>query len=318
MEISCPYCGASAGVEDVFCPTCRKRLIPLTPYDITIEDYIYPPDMDGIESLEELKPLTRLTEHFILKKYVKEVTKNLSQNAVKVQYGSKLDSIIRKCAIILGLEVMPEVFIIPSNTPNAFTLGPNENPVLGISSTILKILDEPELKAIIGHELGHIKSKHMPYHTLAELLTEGIDISSRIIGLDLISPFIKLLLLSWHRESEISADRASLLVINDPKVIESALAKIIITANPIHYNKIASGKENVVDLISELFQTHPNYSNRVKMVREYYRSRKYWEVKRKLEKRIMFSKALTLRCRFCGARKSVLDLFCPICGKSQV
>jgi hypothetical protein len=54
-----------------------------------------------------------------------------------------------------------------------------------------------------GHEMGHIKSRHLLYHSLAETLAGGIGISASLIGpeINLISMPMRLALLAWQRES---------------------------------------------------------------------------------------------------------------------
>ena len=320
LEIPCPNCGVYVNVERFFCLKCGHRLVPLTRYDVTIEDFIYPPDRDGLDALKQVAAIYPIVNKLVLKKYIKSAGSWLSENAVEVGPSSELGSMLRECGLILGLKSIPKAYILRSDEPNAFTFGSDKLQFLVISSGLLEILSDRELKAVIGHELGHVKCDHVVYHTLAELLTRGILFSSNILGLGLesLSPIFKILLLSWHRESEVSADRASLLVVNDPNVIKSLLAKLI-----IHNDQRRAGKpelidDNIVNSISELFSTHPTYSNRIKMLMSYYRSSEYLRVKAKIEKRLKLSKALMPVCRFCGARKEITDLFCPKCGRSQL
>ena len=57
--------------------------------------------------------------------------------------------------------------------------------MLVISSSMLEIMNERELEAVVAHELGHVKSGHLVYHTLAELLVRGASLSLSLMGLDL-------------------------------------------------------------------------------------------------------------------------------------
>jgi len=312
-EIPCPRCGAYTKVDRVFCLRCRHRIIPLTPYDITVDDFIYPPDRDGVESLKDLEPIPQLIKHFFIEKKLNLLKSQLARESIKVQPLSRLGSIIRRCGIMLGLKVLPESFIISSDTPQAFTFGTDEKPMLVMSSSMLEIMDERELEAIIAHELGHVKSGHLIYHTLAELLVQGASFSFSLMGLNAVTEPLRLLLLAWHRDSEISADRASILVTNDLEVIKSMFSKLV-----RHSEKEFEQLGEILDSISELFRTHPTYLNRIKRLEEFYNSVEFRNARKKIEKRLMLLKAISPICRFCGAKKPLLSLFCPSCGRSQI
>jgi predicted Zn-dependent protease len=120
---------------------------------------------------------------------------------------------------------------------------------------------------------------------------------------------IQMLLLSWHRESEISADRAALLIVNEPSVFRSMMLKIMGQRAPV---TDAPG-----DSLAEAFQTHPTYGRRLAMVKEYHASAEYARAKNKVKTRARLRDALVPACRFCGASKPVAELYCKNCGRSQ-
>jgi len=311
LQIRCPRCGAFVEAEKVFCIRCGHRVIPLTVYDLSVDDFVYPPDREGLESLKQFKFAFPVINALLVERYVKEVLRWLSKNASRIDFSSKLGSMIRESALILGLRSLPPSYIAASDKPNAFTFGSTKQQYLVITSKLLDLLSEDEVKAVIGHELGHIKCEHVAYHTLAEILMRGMEFSSRILGagLELLSPMFRLMLLSWHRESEISADRASLLVAGDLRIVESALRKL---------EKYYGEGGGPVESLFEVFSTHPIHPNRIKMLREYYRSSEYSRAVEKIRRRLSYAKALTPRCRYCGAVKKITDLFCPVCGRSQI
>jgi len=307
-QIPCPRCGAFTDLEKVFCVRCGRRVIPLTEYDLDVSDFIYPPDRDALENLENFRPLSPIIDELVVKRYIRSALSRLSEEGEKLDFSSEVGSLLRECALILGLESLPETYIIRSNDLTAFTFGSDKTQFLVLSSGLLRSLDRDELKAAIGHELGHIKCGHIKYHTLAEILVRGMEYSLGILGgvLNLLSPVIRLMLLSWHRESEVSADRAGLITAGNPETVISLLRKL---------HRHLGGAESSVE---ELFSTHPAYANRVKQVLEYYRSEEYQRVRRKAEKRLELSKALSPICRFCGNPKPLTSFFCPSCGKSQL
>lgn len=308
VQIPCPRCGAFTDVEKVFCVRCGGRVIPLTGYDLTASDLIYPPDKDALENLRSFEPLSPIVDELVVKRYIRSALLRLSEEGERLNLSSELGSLLRECGLILGLESLPETYIIKSDSLTAFTFGSDKRQFLVLSSGLLRSLDRGELKATIGHELGHIKCGHIKYHTLAEILVRGMEYSLGILGgaLNMLSPVIRLMLLSWHRESEISADRAGLIVVGDSEKVISLLKKL---------HRDLGGVENSVE---ELFSTHPAYENRVKQILEYYESQEYRRVRKKVEKRLELSKTLSPICRFCRSLKPLTSLFCPSCGRSQL
>ena len=307
-QIPCPRCGAFTDVEKVFCVRCGNRVIPLTRYDLTASDFIYLPDRDALESLKNLGPLSPIIDELVVKRYIRSALSRLSEEGERLSLSSELGSLLRECGLILGLESLPETYIIRSRSLTAFTFGSNKSQFLVLSSGLLRSLDRDELKAAIGHELGHIKCGHIKYHTLAEILVRGVEYSLGVLGgaLNMLSPAIRLMLLSWHRESEISADRAGLIVVGDSEKVISLL------------RKLHRGFGGVGNSVEELFSTHPAYENRVKHILEYYGSEEYRRVRGKVERRLKLSKALSPICRFCRSSKPLTSLFCPSCGRSQL
>ena len=204
---------------------------------------------------------------------------------------------------------MPELYIIPSEQINALTFGDDSNPVMVITSSAVKELTKEELKAVISHELAHIKSKHLTYHTLAELLVRGANFIAPLIGVGVISSSLQMLLLAWYRESEISADRAALLVVQNIEIFKNLMKKT--------YQR-TSEYSGVLSSIDELFKTHPNYEKRLEKLIEFYNSEEYRQAVKKIKKRKEIAKALIPICIHCKNPKPVSALFCPECGKSQL
>lgn len=280
----------------------------MTGYDLRAADFIYPPDRDAMESLRSFEAISPILDELVLKRYVRSALSKLEKSSRRIDFSSGLGSMIRECGIILGLPRLPKAYLLEMSVPAAFTFGIRDQHFLVLSSGLLETFDKEEVKAAIGHECGHIKCHHIKYHTLAELLVMGAELSLEIAGgiLNIISPILRLMLLSWHRESEISADRAALIVSGDPAKPISLLRKLARIA-PISENRAM-----------EPLSTHPTHDERINRLMEYYRSREYAIIRRKIEWRLMVSKALAPFCRFCGSAKPVTSLFCPRCGKSQI
>jgi heat shock protein HtpX len=70
---------------------------------------------------------------------------------------------------------MPRVYMIPSETPNAFATGRNpEHAVVAVTEGIMRILDEEELEGVLAHELSHVKNRDVLISTVAATLAGAI------------------------------------------------------------------------------------------------------------------------------------------------
>jgi Zn-dependent protease with chaperone function len=221
--------------------------------------------------------------------------------------------------MLLSIEFLPQAFILEGGQPNAFTFGSEEQAYLVMDSSLPTMLTPPELIAVIAHELGHVKSGHMMYHTLAEVLGGGISLSASLMGLDALSIPLRFALLSWHRESEVTADRAGLLAVNDIKVMGSLLPKLAsgdATAT-VHQPDVQKRHGGMLETVGELFRTHPLDSNRFRLAEEFWQSQEFRNASRKIELHQKLLKGLVPVCRYCGEAKSAEDMFCPKCRRCQ-
>jgi Zn-dependent protease with chaperone function len=280
-----------------------------------VSDFIYGPDLDAIRAVNATGPLPYVLKNITMQDFDQTAVSRLSAVAQRITSPSELDAMIRTCAVRLSVEYLPEVFIAESNQQNAFTFGSDKHAFMVVDSTLLKRLTNLELSAVIAHELGHIKSGHMLYHTLAQVLGGGLSLSASLIGLSLISIPVRLALLSWQRESEVTADRAGLLAVNDIEVIRSLLTKTGHGQGEA-VDKLQT-KSQLLDSASELIRTHPLDAKRYRFVNEFWQSDGFLGAERKIQRRARILKGLIPICRFCMASKPVDDLFCPKCGKCQ-
>jgi Zn-dependent protease with chaperone function len=176
------------------------------------------------------------------------------------------------------LEV-PEPLLYVSTSPelNAYTACP-DRPIIKIYSALLDMLEEDEIRFVIGHELSHIKSRHLVYSTLGELVSTGAlrIIISSVPGLSVLyTPAeisLSYALYHWMRAAEYSCDRGGFLACQNFEASCSALMKLsgysTKYANEIHLDSFfeqarsfeeqdetALGK--VQQILLSFGQTHP-------------------------------------------------------------
>lgn len=186
--------------------------------------YEHPFDRKALNALENTPGLT------VAGKYI---TKQTIERIYTVQYtGSNLKVIEKNypdiyeyldyACKILDLDRKPELYIQWGYGINAFTVGA-ENPIVVLNSGLIDLCDDDEKMFIIGHELGHIKSNHMLYHMMAQVINYVID---AIPGGNLVAAPLKYALLYWDRMSEFTADRAGLLCCQNKDAAVRAFIKM--------------------------------------------------------------------------------------------
>src|SRR5207244_4336055 len=164
-------------------------------------------------------------------------------------------------------EPRPELFISQTPFVNAGAYG-MERPFIVINSGALKLLDDDEMRALLGHEVGHVMSGHALYHTLLVLiLNVSLGFLPFLAGIALLP--IQLALLEWFRKSELSSDRAGLLASQDPNaslrmflkmagggdMAEMDLNTFLIQAK--EYEETGGALDRVFKILNTLGASHP-------------------------------------------------------------
>jgi Zn-dependent protease with chaperone function len=138
----------------------------------------------------------------------------------------RLYELLREACAILDVPE-PELYVAQTPLVNAMTSG-HTHPYIIMHSGLVDLLTDEEIMAVLAHELGHIKCGHVLYKTMARAISMLIQVIGdmtlgigRLIGLSLEGA-----LLEWDRMAEFSADRASLLAVQNPQVLISLMMKL--------------------------------------------------------------------------------------------
>jgi Zn-dependent protease with chaperone function len=169
---------------------------------------------------------------------------------------------------ILDLPEVPELFISQDPIPNAMTLG-SDKPFIVLTTGLVDLFDEEEMRFTIGHELGHVLSGHAVYRTmlyhLTRLATRLAWFAIGYIGLRVIIAGLE----EWYRKSELSCDRAGVLAGQDPAAGRRALMKLAGGAKMSElshdafqqqareYDAVPDVREGLIKLLQMQGTTHP-------------------------------------------------------------
>jgi len=204
-------------------PTTRKTFPGLDS-----SSFQHPLDREATLQLKKLAGFDAVVAKFIELRYERlmYVFNTASSIQVSDKQFPRVNAMLRESCAILDLPE-PALYVSQNPSVNAFTYGHN-NPYMVLYTGLLDLMTDDELMAVIAHEVGHIKAGHVLYLTMANSIR---DLSAMVgqltfgIG-SLVLVGIEAALINWRRRAELSADRASLLVMQDSAPVISLLAKL--------------------------------------------------------------------------------------------
>ncbi len=223
-----------------------------------------------------------------------------SDKIVLAMYGAKevspaeaprLHRIVDRVAMSAGIP-KPKVYIIPTETPNAFATGRDPNhAAVAVTQGILRLLDDDELEGVIGHEIAHIKNRDTLVSTVAATIAGAISMlaymaqwavlfsardrdKAEVVGallMAIIAPIIATIIqLAISRTREFMADETGAKITHKPLALASALRKLeyAVRQIPMDANPATSHMFIVNPLsgrtIIKLFSTHPPTEERIR------------------------------------------------------
>jgi len=230
---------------------------------------------------------------------------SLGAREVSEQEAPELHQIISRLAQTTGIP-KPRVAMIDTPVPNALATGRDPNHALvAVTTGITRQLNEPELEAVIAHELSHVIHRDMRvmamasfFATVASFIVQmgmwggfyGGGYGGRRDSRDSGNAFIFVFLVSaavWaisfvlirtlSRYREYAADRGSAIITQQPSNLASALLKISGTMQRIPDRDLRQVEAaNSLMLfpvahrgsLSEIFSTHPSLEHRLARLRE--------------------------------------------------
>lgn len=189
-----------------------KRIKKL--HDIDPKSWEHPADRAALSALRQLKGIDEIVRLLLSLTSERSLRLMVLGSSVKVtgsQYA-RIDNIVENVVDTFDWPYRPDVFVTQSPFLNAGVLGV-DRPFIILNSSVVREFDDLELTAIVAHEMGHIMSGHALYKTLLWLLT-NIALSA-LPGLGIAINLLMAAVAEWNRKSELTADRAELLAVQD-------------------------------------------------------------------------------------------------------
>lgn len=140
---------------------------------------------------------------------------------------------------------MPKLYVIPTDSPNAFATGRSPNHAsVAVTQGILSLLDDEELEGVLAHELGHVRNRDILTSSIAATLAGAITVLARMgmffgfggdrdrdrgggILMLLLAPFAAMLIQLWvSRTREYEADATGAGITHNPYALARALQKL--------------------------------------------------------------------------------------------
>ncbi|MEU6574019.1 M48 family metallopeptidase [Streptomyces sp. NPDC046805] len=268
-------------------PSRQRRRFP----GISSRAYEHPADRSALVALRKLSGFDTVFKALSGLLPERSLRLLFLSDSVRVsdQQFSHLNVMLRDACYILDLEKVPPMYVTQDPQPNAMCIGLDE-PIIVVTTGLVELLDEEEMRAVVGHETGHALSGHAVYRTILLFLTSlAVKVAWIPLG-NLAIMTIVTALREWFRKSELSADRAGLLVGQDPRASMRGLMKMA-GGNHLHEMNVdaflkqaeefdAGGdlRDSVLKILNVLPRTHPFAAVRAAELKKWSESRDYQRI----------------------------------------
>ncbi len=209
--------------------------------------------------------------------------------------GPRIYQIVERLAGKANIPV-PKIYLIPTDSPNAFATGRNPNHAsVAVTRGILAICDDEEIEGVLAHELGHVRNRDILTSAVVATLAGAITFIGRMVfwgemfgmggggGRDreggalsalammILAPLAAILIqLAISRSREYEADATGARITGNPQGLARALKKIDEWSKRVPMQVSPSMAHMYIcapltgrEMFSNLFSTHPPIKKRI-------------------------------------------------------
>ncbi len=223
---------------------------------------------------------------------------------VSREEGPRIYSIVERLAGKANIPV-PKIYMIPTDSPNAFATGRNPSHAsVAVTRGILDLCDDTEIEGVLAHELGHVKNRDILTSAVVATLAGAITFIARMaywgelfggfgggrdddrrggaisaLAMMIFAPFAAMLIqLAISRSREYEADATGAHITGNPQGLARALQKIDewskrvpMQVSPSMAHMFICQPLTTGEIFSSLFSTHPPIRKRIERLigREY-------------------------------------------------
>lgn len=162
------------------------------------------------------------------------------------EQAPRVYGIVERLTQRIGLP-MPKVFVIPTESPNAFATGRNpQHASVAVTQGILGLLNDEELEGVLAHEIGHVRNRDILISSVAATIAGAITMVARMgfwfggsrddrdrgggimaLAMLILAPIAALLIqMAVSRSREYAADESGAHLTGNPYALASALSKL--------------------------------------------------------------------------------------------
>jgi heat shock protein HtpX len=185
---------------------------------------------------------------------------------------------------------MPKIYVIPTDSPNAFATGRNpQHASVAVTQGILNLLNDEELEGVLAHELGHVNNRDILISSIAATIAGAITYAARFavffgggdreerrggglasLAMLILAPLAAMLIqLAVSRSREYQADASGAHLTGNPYALASALQKLDAYSKRLPMMATPSTAHLFIIQpllgmnIGNLFSTHPPIAKRI-------------------------------------------------------
>ena len=238
--------------------------------NIGAQTWSHPADQTALTALKAIPGVESLLQKFIGATSETSIRLIYLASAVRVspRQFPRVEALLKEACHILDAPEVPELYVAQTPFFHAGAIGV-ERPFIVLDAPALETLTEDEILCVIGQELSHCLSGQVLYKTLLQVLLKSMVLALQVpLGATALMGIITALM-EWNRKSELSADRAGLLVVQDPAISYSLLMKMAggpqanrmdvneFFVQAAEYEGAGNAFTHVHKLLNVIFASHP-------------------------------------------------------------